>query len=155
MNFQEDLEKIFSSKITFDNTTLLKSRRVSSTVCEFIRKYLSIQIQPHYDKKSSIIFLSELDDIDKVLKNESIPKLIWNSKAKHNRGTNYINWSYSKGDTYDEACVILTEKASDLEQWNRLAISTRNKLYVALTRSKGDLYLIKSDSYKKWKDNYI
>lgn len=155
VNDQEDLENVFSHKITFDNTTLLKSRRVSSTVCEFIRKHLSIQIQAHNNKQSSIKFLTELDDIDKVLINESIPKLIWNSKARHNRGINYVNWSYSKGDTYDEACVILTEKASDLEQWSSLAISTRNKLYVALTRSKGDLYLIKSDSYKKWKNNHI
>lgn len=151
---QEDLETKFSSKVTFDNTTLLKSRRVSSSICEFIRENLNIELQPYYDNKTSIKFLTDLDEIDNILTDKYITKLIWDSRVRHSRGVNYVNWSYSKGDTYDVACVILTKQASNLHQWSKLKISTRNKLYVALTRSKGNLYLINSDSYKKWKDKY-
>ena len=151
---QEDLENKFSDNILFDNTTLLKSRRVSTNICEFVRENLKINIFPHTDKQSSIKFLTQVEEVDTILSNKNIPKLIWNSKLIHTKGKNYVNWSYSKGDTYDVACVILTHRASNLEEWTQLPISTRNKLYVALTRSKGDLYLIKAPLYKHWQESF-
>ena len=69
-----------------------------------------------------------------------------------------MNWSYSKGDTVDTACVILTEKFEQLDrdEFSIAGISqqTINKLYVAMTRSKGDLFLIKASVFKKYKALY-
>ena len=69
-----------------------------------------------------------------------------------------MNWSYSKGDTVAEACVILTK---DFESMDRndftsqdIPVTTKNKLYVALTRSAGNLYLVKASVFKKIKELY-
>lgn len=71
---------------------------------------------------------------------------------------NCINWSYSKGNTYENTCVILTKEADHLDSdsfnVNALSIETRNKLYVACTRTKGDLYFIKNSDFKKIKKSY-
>ena len=37
---------------------------------------------------------------------------------------------------------------------NALSIETRNKLYVACTRTKGNLYFIKNSDFKKIKKSY-
>lgn len=69
------------------------------------------------------------------------------------------NWSYSKGDTVDAACVILTDRFDELDNEDfsiqGIQVSTINKLYVAMTRSRGDLYLMKYSTFKKFKDLYI
>ena len=70
-----------------------------------------------------------------------------------------LNWSYAKGDTMDCACVILTKDfeklAEDKFSIKKISISTQNKLYVAMTRSRSDLYLIKASTFKKLQDAYI
>ena len=51
------------------------------------------------------------------------------------------HWSYSKGDTVDAACVILTDKFEKIDadefSLTGIPIPTINKLYVAMTRSRG------------------
>ena len=70
-----------------------------------------------------------------------------------------LNWSYSKGDTVDSACVILTDELDNLDSDkfdpDRIRPSTLNKLYVAMTRSRGDLYLMKASTFKAIRDSYI
>jgi DNA helicase-2/ATP-dependent DNA helicase PcrA len=70
-----------------------------------------------------------------------------------------MNWSYSKGDTVNSACVILTDGLDNLDSESfdpeKVKLTTLNKLYVAMTRSRGDLYLIKASTFKKLKDAYI
>lgn len=55
-----------------------------------------------------------------------------------------INWGYSKGDTYKETCIVLTRNL------NLDSVINRNKFYVALTRSKGDVYLLEKSKYDKY-----
>lgn len=63
-----------------------------------------------------------------------------------------MNWSYSKGDTFDNICVILTNNFEKIlnDDFSCRGISqqTINQLYVALTRTKGNLYIIKNSDYK-------
>ncbi|PTJ29623.1 hypothetical protein BU026_12645 [Staphylococcus simulans] len=66
-------------------------------------------------------------------------------------GENFINWSYSKGDTYKQTCVILTKNLDQLEKWQSISGKTKNGLYVALTRAETNVYIIKDTDYKKWK----
>ncbi len=47
------------------------------------------------------------EDAYKILKDDSIVKLTYNKSYTY--PFNAINWSYSKGDTYDNECVILTD----------------------------------------------
>ena len=88
---------------------------------------------------------------------DRIIKLVFQEAGKYSFTA--LNWSYSKGDTVDSACVILTDGLDNLDsdKFNpdRIRPSTLNKLYVAMTRSRGDLYLMKASTFKKIRDSYI
>ncbi|MEY8560152.1 UvrD-helicase domain-containing protein [Jeotgalicoccus halotolerans] len=148
----DDLKKLFSDKVHFDEITLEETRRVPKITCEMIKVNLNINIVSKSDVDASIIYLKNIDEINDIVTNVNIPKLIWDKRTTHPIGKNYVNWTYSKGDTYPTACVILTNTVSNIEKWTSItSLKTRNSLYVALTRSKGDLYLITSNDYKKWR----
>ena len=97
------------------------------------------------------------DDPSSVLDNDRIIKLVFQEASKYSFPA--LNWSYSKGDTVDSACVILTDGLDNLDSdtFNpgKIKLSTLNKLYVAMTRSRGDLYLMKSSTFKAIKDSYV
>ena len=61
-------------------------------------------------------------------------------------------------DSYIAVCVILngsTEKlVEDKFSVSTLKTVTLNKLYVALTRSKGDLYIVTQDEFETVKEKY-
>ncbi|MEG1957805.1 MAG: AAA family ATPase [Lachnospiraceae bacterium] len=138
-----------------DTTTLNKSRRCSADICNYVSEKLGIGIASHGENVGSVIWAD--DKAVEVLENRQIMKLVF--KEAINYTFEALNWSYSKGDTLDAACVILTDKFDGLDDekysTQGISISTINKLYVAMTRSRGDLYLIKSSTFKKLKAAYI
>ena len=75
--------------------------------------------------------------------------LIYNRKVPH-KHTNqrYTAWTYSKGGTYNDVLVVLAKVTDclidDSKNENAFSNSTRNKLYVALTRAQGNLYVVSS-----------
>lgn len=132
-----------------DESSLNESRRCSENVCQFVQNKLGINIASSREHEGSIIWVDK--DINRILADNSIMKLVFNNADKYSFRA--MNWSYSKGDTVDKACVVLTENLEELdcndfslEKMSRLTI---NKLYVALTRSCGDLYLMKASIFKK------
>ncbi|MGG1452645.1 UvrD-helicase domain-containing protein [Bacillus licheniformis] len=152
INSVADLKKKLSNKIMVNESELIKSRRVPPSVCEFIKSNLGIKIDSASTVNAAIITPTEVENIHQIMIDSHIPKLIWDSRSKHELGNNYVNWTYSKGDTYSQSCVILTDKTSQKDQWRSIrSVKTRNALYVALTRSEGDLYLITNENYKKWR----
>ena len=66
---------------------------------------------------------------------------------------------YSKGDTFDNVCVILTKTFENIDSecfsCDKLSRITINKLYVALTRTKGNLYIVKQSDFKKVETKYL
>lgn len=71
---------------------------------------------------------------------------------------NAINWGYSKGDTYDNICVILTEAFEDIDSKSFKAhknLITVNKLYVALSRTRGNLYILQKSVFDLVKNKYL
>ena len=138
-----------------DLNTLNKSIRCSPKVCEYINKKLGISISSCSKNTGSVIWANE--KIYEILENQNIIKLVYNNAAKYYFQA--MNWSYSKGDTYDEVCVILTDKFENItnDQFSTkgIPISTLNKLYVAMTRSRGNLYLIKASAFKNFKNPYL
>lgn len=151
INTVDDLRYYFSDNIKIDTNTLINSRRVTKKVAEFIQNHLFINIGSNSELQGNIIWVDDIAQIDLLMRNKSIPKLVWNRTLAINPIETHINWSYSKGDTYKECCIILTNETSNLSKWNRLSASTRNKLYVALTRAKGNVYLITKDDFDNWK----
>ena len=138
-----------------NTTTLSKSRRCSVDVCNYVSNKLEIDITSAGDHIGQVIWA---DDIaDELLSNDLITKLVYSEAARYSFSA--LNWSYAKGDTVDCACIILTKDfeklAEDKFSTKKISISTLNKLYVAMTRSRGDLYLIKASTFKKLQNAYI
>lgn len=114
---------------------------------------LGIQIQSARINAGTVIRPS---NIQEILDDKNIVKLVYDNASHYSFRA--VNWSYSKGDTYDAVCVILngsTEKlVEDKFSVSTLKTVTLNKLYVALTRSKGDLYIVTQDEFETVKEKY-
>lgn len=136
-----------------DTNSLIYTRRCSEEICSFIRDKLGIQIQSARINAGTVIRPS---NIQEILDDKNIVKLVYDNASHYSFRA--VNWSYSKGDTYDAACVILngsTEKlVEDKFSVSTLKTVTLNKLYVALTRSKGDLYIVTQDEFETVKEKY-
>lgn len=155
VGYDEFLEGLKKQRFSVDTETLKKSRRCSPDVCEYVKCKLKIDIESNGDNVGSVIWAD--DNAVEIIENPNILKLVIMDAAKYNFWA--MNWSYSKGDTVDNACVILTEKFEDIDAESfsikEISISTINRLYVAMTRTKGDLYLIKHSTFKKLKSLYL
>ena len=138
-----------------DEDTLSKSRRCSKEVCAFVKEKLKINIESAEINVGKVKWVEE-EEVEAILQNPSIVKLVYNDAAKYSFEA--MNWSYSKGDTMGAVCVILTDKFEklDADEFSLVGIpvQTINKLYVAMTRSKGDLFLIKASAFKNYKNRY-
>ena len=143
------------NKLKVDCVSLGTSRRCPKEICEFISKKLNIQIKFN-NKNYGIIKFAKDDEIKDILEDDSIVKLLYQDAAKYE--FNSINWSYSKGNTYESTCVILTQAFENIEIENfdisEISSIVINKLYVALSRTKGDLILIKKSQFDKLKRIY-
>lgn len=155
VGYSEFISELQSAGFYVDTTTLDKSRRCSAEVCDYVSKKLGINIFSCDGHEGSVIWVDDL--ATEILDNKKIVKLVFREADKYSFQA--LNWSYSKGDTVDAACVILTDKFEQLENEEfsvkDIPASTINKLYVAMTRSRGDLYLMKSSTFKKVKNLYI
>ena len=124
-------------------------------ICNYVSEKLRISITSNGDHGGTVKWID--DDPTSVLDDDRIIKLVFQEAGKYSFPA--LNWSYSKGDTVDSACVILTDGLDNLDsdKFNpdRVKPSTLNKLYVAMTRSRGDLYLMKASTFKAIKDAYI
>ena len=145
LNYREFTQSLLEKGFDVDTNTLLKSRRCAPDICAFIRDKLNFSIYPTENKPGKVIWVDN-SNIEKILENDDILKLVYNNSIKC--PFHAMNWSYSKGNTVSEVCVILTNDLEDIDS-NTFTIHdkkeiTRNRLYVALTRSSGNLYLIKS-----------
>lgn len=146
LSYDEYVKYLHDLNLVVDDQLLIKSRRCSKDVCTFIEKKLNIKIESLNINTGKIIFLTDSSDISKVLSNDSIIKLVWEKANKYD--FNAMTWGYSKGDTYDNTCIILTDVYSNLEDddfINSQGNISTNKLYVALSRSSGNVYIIKRD----------
>ena len=138
-----------------DEDILSKSRRCSKDICAFVKEKLRISIASADINVGKVNWVSG-EQIDTILRNPMVLKLVYSEAANYT--FNAMNWSYSKGDTVEAACVILTDKFEKLDTDDfslaGIPIPTINKLYVALTRSKGSIFLIKASDFKKYKIVY-
>ena len=153
--YEDFVAELQKAGFEVDSSTLNKSRRCSPEVCAYVSEKLRINITSSGDHSGSVKWID--DDPSSVLDNDRIIKLVFQEASKYSFPA--LNWSYSKGDTVDSACVILTDGLDNLDSDRfipgKIKISTLNKLYVAMTRSRGDLYLMKSSTFKAIKDSYI
>lgn len=142
------------SNIKVDTVNFLKSKRFSKQVCEFITEYLKIKIESYNNHDSIIREIDDENAIEKIANDDNIVKLFYQNSKKYDM-KNKDNWGNSKGNTYINTCVVLNKNSYEKykkHKLNELPSSTKNKLYVALSRATNDVYIINEkylDKYKK------
>lgn len=142
------------SNIKVDTVNFLKSKRCSKQVCEFITEYLKIKIESYNNHDSIIREIDDENTIEKIANDDNIVKLFYQNSKKYDM-KNKDNWGNSKGNTYINTCVVLNKNGYEKykkHKLNELPSSTKNKLYVALSRATNDVYIINEkylDKYKK------
>lgn len=139
---------------TIDKSTLSKSRRCPKYVCDFIVEQLGIDImsEKQHNEFNSIIYVESQDDINKIMNDNSVMKLFYQKSYTYDCRGN--NWGESKGDEYVKVCVVLNDNTRKLYEKNKLhelATTTKSKLYVACTRTLGELYFIPESKVKSFK----
>jgi DNA helicase II / ATP-dependent DNA helicase PcrA len=129
--------------IVVDTDSLSHSRRCSPAVCDFISANLGVPIKTHSDRPARIIPVESQAQADELRCRSDIVKLFYSKHRQY--GCVSQNWGASKGeDHYDEVCVVLNKTTLAKYRSGELAAlppQTLNKLYVALSRSRGDVYL--------------
>lgn len=137
----------FASKgLSCDDSTLTRSWRCSKSVCEYVKNELDIDISSNRtaDDDSNIRFISDPTHIAQILSDPSIIKLHYQNGRKH--GQNHKNWGEVKGeDSYCDICIMLNKTTATkfvAGKLMELPPSTKNKLYVAITRAKGNVYFV-------------
>lgn len=144
--------KFESEGFYVDEYSLDKSWRCNNVTCSFIRENLNIDIHSHHSQNNEfkILYINDDKQVKEILKDDNIIKLHYNKSDQY--GKQHKNWGAVKGeDSYNDICIILnknTEVLYNKGSLSELAKSTKNKLYVALTRARGNIFFV---SYKKLK----
>lgn len=129
-----------------DSETLQNSWRCSISVCEFISTELGINICSNrkQDDNTIICFVSDKNEIEQILGDSNVVKLHYQNSVQY--GVGHKNWGDTKGeDCYSDVCVMLNKTTMSKYSSGKmmeLPASTRNKLYVAITRAHGNCYII-------------
>jgi hypothetical protein len=138
------LAEFRKAKFTVDIESLSHSRRCSPTVCAFISKYLGIRIESAREDATEVRFVEDDAEIKALYSNDKVVKLFYKEHAKYSCFSN--NWGNSKGlDEYGDVCVMLSSalmKQILSGGGSKLMPMTKNKLYVACSRARGNLYFI-------------
>ena len=148
-NYKKQLSK---SGFYVDTELLSKSYRCTSIICDFVTKEIGIDIYSHSNcNNSKIIELTNSDEIKKILNCKDTVKLFYKEHHKYSLYSN--NWGNSKGlDCYHDVCIILNQKSYKLYKDKKLIDLppfTKNKLYVACTRSKNNVFFVSESNFKK------
>lgn len=136
-----------------DETTLINSHRCSSSICQFVRDKMGIDIYSANNNISEIREVETKEEADILIKNDLVPKLFFREACKYSCYS--INWGDSKGlDDFEDVCVVLngnTLNALHSDNLKNLAHTTKNKLYVACTRARRNIYFISLSFLEKYK----
>jgi DNA helicase-2/ATP-dependent DNA helicase PcrA len=143
-------DSLRNAGLTVDVTTLNKSYRCAPATCEYIASELGIHIQSHRDDDVQVKFIDGAEDIRRLFEDNSVVKLFYNKHYEYS--CNSRNWGDCKGeDTCQDVCIALnatTLKAMKKNKLSGLAPITKNKLYVAISRARGNVYFVDEQMLK-------
>ena len=146
-------DRFKQAKLKVDTDSLKKSRRCSKDVCEFITQRIGIEIEAHDDRPSVVRFEDDPTEVAAIYQDSGTVKLFYEEHHKYNCFSQ--NWGASKGiDRYQDVCVVLN--VGNVKAWHGgnfrdINPKTRNKLYVACTRARGNLTFIPESLLKAYK----
>ncbi|ROU07881.1 AAA family ATPase [Lysobacter enzymogenes] len=136
-----------------DLESLQTSRRCSKTVCEFIAEKIGIEIRSASDRVTKVFYEDNAAKVQAIYENSSTVKLFLQEHHKYSCYSQ--NWGASKGaDCYTDVCVVLNPpnvQAWKAGSFREINAETRNKLYVACSRARGDLIFVPQNLLKAYK----
>lgn len=154
-DFSKYRQKLKKSGLAIDTGLLARSHRCSPNICSFISDKLKILIDSHRTDSTKVQFIKDAKEVESIFNSRKIVKLFYQQSYSYPGFTD--NWGNTKGlDDFNDVCVVLnptTFKAYQNDNLESLTPTTKNKLYVACTRAKGDLYFIEESQLKKFKSN--
>lgn len=127
-----------------DEKLLSVCHRCQPAVCDLIARRFGMQIvSGSKDGQSNVRFVDELSMIKRVVADNKIEKLFYDDSAKYLFPAR--NWGASKGLEFNDVCVFVNNdhwRYLQGEPKKELNPKTRNKLYVACSRTRGNLYIV-------------
>jgi hypothetical protein len=155
-NYDSYRNRFEQEGVQVDLTSLNKSYRCDSAICGFISGQLGIEIESHRTDNAQVKLIQDQESADELYHNKKIVKLFYQEHHKYVCFSE--NWGSSKGmDCYENVCIVLNQGSYKKLQEGKLAElnpQTRNKLYVACTRARGDLFLVPDKYYKAYKQTH-
>ena len=109
-------------------------------------------MESYFNNSSKVVEIVTENEVDTIIKDNSIIKLFYQNSKKYNIN-NVDNWGNSKGETYEDVCVVLnanTYKSYKRNELISLPSVTKNKLYVACSRPTGNLYFVEEKLLKDY-----
>lgn len=151
--FDKYCEKLANAGFSIDLESLSHSYRCSPSVCSFVEEVLGINIRSHREDGVEIHLLVDDQEVEQVYSDDSIVKLFYQKSNSYSGNTE--NWGNTKGlDHFQDVCIVLnptTFKAFNSGLLAQLPPTTKNKLYVACSRAKGNLYFVSEKLLTKYK----
>lgn len=152
-NYDAYKKKFERARLKVDTDSLKHSRRCSKSVCDFITEKIGIDIQAHDERTSVVRFEDDPAAVAALYWDPKTVKLFYKEHQKY--GCFSQNWGASKGmDCYEDVCVVLNLvnlKAWKAGSFRDINPETRNKLYVACSRARGNLTFIPESLLKQYK----
>lgn len=149
-NYDSYIKLFEDMGFTVDTTTLKKSYRCSPTICSFISNSIGISIDSHRTDSVNIYYIDKQEEAQTIKANNEVVKLFYQKHYEYDCHSR--NWGDCKGeDRYNDVCVVLNKTTFQNYKENKLqdlAPSTKNKLYVACSRAKRNLYILSEELFK-------
>lgn len=152
-NYDAYKKKFERAGLKVDAESLKRSQRCSKSVCDFITENIGIGIQAHDERTSVVRFEDCPTAVEAIYRDPGTVKLFFKEHQKY--GCFSQNWGASKGmDCYEDVCVVLNP--GNVKAWNAGSFrdinpETRNKLYVACSRARGNLTFVPESLLKGYK----
>lgn len=140
--------------IMVDCETLSRTWRCSATVCEFITGQLNIRISAHGTHTTQIEIVTDEARSAALHADNTMIKLFY--REHHRYGCHSMNWGGSKGlDHFQDVCIVMgANHRMRLIQQKLAALppSSRNRLYVACSRARGNIYFIPESHLRRFRN---
>ena len=152
-DYKAYMARLEKAKLKIDTKSLMKSHRCSKSVCDFINNKIGIAIESHDTRESEVKYEDDPAEVSAIFRDSRTVKLFYREHYKY--ACYSQNWGASKGvDRYQDVCVVLNPanvKAWQEGSFRAINIETRNKLYVACSRARGNLTFVPEAMLKAFK----
>lgn len=139
--------------LTVDRDTLSQTWRCSATVCAFITEHLEIPIAAHDTRETVIEIVNDPVRSAALHTDDAVIKLFY--REHHRYDCFSMNWGASKGlDHFHDVCIVMGAehwRHLNMQTLNKLPPSSRNKLYVACSRARGNIFFVPEAHLRSFK----